>query len=97
LPDRPKTKAVSEQTANQLKDMLLAVVQQGTGINAQIPGINVYGKTGTASDYKDAWFCGFTDKYTAVVWMGYDNHQSMDAIVGGTYPATLWKNIMSGI
>ncbi|MBE0069831.1 transglycosylase domain-containing protein [Thermoanaerobacterium thermosaccharolyticum] len=96
-PDNKPTQAISEQTASQLKDMLLNVVESGTGTNAKIPGMNVYGKTGTTSNSKDAWFCGFTDKYACAVWMGYDDGKSMGNIVGGTYPARLWRNIMSCI
>jgi len=94
-PDNKPMQAISERTASQLKDMLLNVVESGTGTNAKIPGMNVYGKTGTTSYSKDAWFCGFTDKYACVVWMGYDDGKSMGNIVGGTYPARLWRNIMS--
>ncbi|MDN5317986.1 MAG: penicillin-binding protein [Thermoanaerobacterium sp.] len=94
-PDNKPMQAISEQTASQLKDMLLNVVESGTGTNAKIPGMNVYGKTGTTSNSKDAWFCGFSDKYACVVWMGYDDGKSMGNIVGGTYPARLWRNIMS--
>jgi len=93
-PDNTPMRAISERTAYQLKDMLLNVVEKGTGTNAKIPGVKVYGKTGTTSYSKDAWFCGFTDKYVCVIWMGYDDGKSMGNVTGGTYPARLWKNIM---
>jgi len=42
-------------------------------VRAAIAGYDIAGKTGTASDFKDAWFCGFTGGLTTVVWMGRDD------------------------
>lgn len=44
-------RAISEQTASSVKNILLGVVASGTGVTAQIPGYTVYGKTGTAQKY----------------------------------------------
>ncbi len=55
-------KACSKSTADRVTDVLLEVVQRGTGVNAQIYGVNVAGKTGTAETGKpadDSWFVGF--------------------------------------
>lgn len=73
-------KAMSERTAYLITDMLKAVVTQGTGQLANIPGLPLAGKTGTnqlpdgiyGSGAADAWFVGYTTRYTASVWIGYD-------------------------
>ncbi len=69
-----------------------AVVQNGTGTAAQVPGREVAGKTGTSNGPTDAWFNGFTPQLETTVWMGYPA-ADRDVIIngaqvyGGTYPA----------
>jgi len=72
-----------------------AVGGYGTGTRAQIPGRDVAGKTGTTSDYRDAWFCGVTGNLATVVWMGRDDNTPMRRITGGSAPAELWREVMS--
>ena len=52
------------------------------------------GKTGTSSDYRDAWFMGFTGDYTTGVWLGNDNNAPMKKVTGGSLPAGLWHDYM---
>jgi penicillin-binding protein A len=57
---------MSEDTATKLSDMMRNVVEQGTGTAAQLEGVDVRGKTGTAEvgdGTDDLWFIGFTDQY----------------------------------
>jgi penicillin-binding protein 1A len=49
---------------------LQRVVTSGTGPAAAI-GRPVAGKTGTAEEYWDAWFCGYVPQLAACVWVGY--------------------------
>ncbi|MFC0271642.1 PBP1A family penicillin-binding protein [Metabacillus herbersteinensis] len=77
--------AMSDYTAFMITDMMISVVQSGTGTAAQVPGVTVAGKTGTtnftAEDQqkynipngaaKDSWFVGYNPNYTAAVWTGY--------------------------
>jgi len=79
----------------ELNQMLRAVISSGTGVRAAIPGRDVAGKTGTTSDYRDAWFCGFTGDLATVVWMGRDDNSSMRRVTGGSAPAELWRSVMS--
>jgi penicillin-binding protein 1A len=76
-----------------LVDMMGDVVRTGTGRRAQLDR-PVAGKTGTTSDYRDAWFVGFTADYTTGVWMGNDDNTPMKKVTGGSLPAQLWRNYM---
>ena len=96
---RPATGAPVRVIANpalsEMHRMLRGVVASGTGVRAGIPGHDLAGKTGTTSDYKDAWFCGFTGGLTAVVWMGRDDAGPMRRITGGGAPAEIWRGVMA--
>ena len=80
--------------------ILKRVISEGTGTAANI-GRPAAGKTGTTSDYRDAWFGGYTPELATVVWMGYEqSNKPMENIkgktmVGGNYPAMIWKEFMS--
>ena len=76
-----------------MNDLLAGVVQYGTGTRANI-GRSMAGKTGTTSDYKDAWFMGYTPDLVTGVWVGNDNNQSMKKVTGGTLPAPIWAAFM---
>jgi penicillin-binding protein 1A len=79
---------------DELTGMMRTVLTQGTGRRAAVPGYDLAGKTGTTSDYKDAWFCGFTGGLTTVVWMGRDDNTPMRRVTGGLGPAELWHDYM---
>ena len=74
--------------------MLRGVITGGTGTRAAISGYDLAGKTGTTSDYQDAWFCGFTGGLTTVVWVGKDDNTPMRGITGGQAPAAIWRAFM---
>jgi penicillin-binding protein 1A len=57
----------------QLKSMMQGVVARGTARAISRLAPYVAGKTGTSDDENDAWFVGFTNDVTVVVWFGYDN------------------------
>ncbi|TWH48870.1 transglycosylase domain-containing protein [Sporomusa sp. KB1] len=93
----PKEKVVvNERSAFLLTDMMKGVITNGTGTGAYF-GRPVAGKTGTTSDYRDAWFVGFTPDLVAAVWLGCDNPDYLNGITGGTVPASIWKSFMSGV
>jgi len=84
---------VAIDTAYSMVDMLKGVITAGTGGNAYI-GRPAGGKTGTTSDFKDAWFVGFTPQYSVSVWIGRDDNKSMNHVYGGDYPALTWARFM---
>jgi penicillin-binding protein 1A len=75
--------------------MLRQVVVSGTGGRARLPGYDVAGKTGTTSDYKDAWFVGYTGDFVTAVWVGKDDNTAMRRVTGGTSPADLWHSFVA--
>ena len=85
---------ISENSAAELTSMLQTVIQKGTGTHANI-GRPAAGKTGTTSDYHDAWFVGYTPDLVAGVWIGNDNNASLHGMTGGQTPAEIWKAFMS--
>ncbi|MGP1367291.1 MAG: transglycosylase domain-containing protein [Schwartzia sp. (in: firmicutes)] len=92
---KPKQRSViSETSAAELTDMLQGVVVRGTGTGANI-GRPAAGKTGTTSDYLDAWFVGYTPDLVAGVWVGCDDNTDLGGMTGGNLPATIWHDFMS--
>ncbi len=88
--------ALSEKSVNYMNYCLDWAVEVGTGMGADMPNLSVAGKSGTTTDEKDRWFCGFTGYYTAVVWTGFDQPESI-ILTGAdtTNPATrLWRKVM---
>jgi penicillin-binding protein 1A len=75
-----------------LTDMMQGVLLRGTGRGAYF-GKPAAGKTGTASDYRDAWFAGFTPDLAAVVWVGNDDNSPMRGITGA-HAAPIWGQFM---
>ena len=69
------------------------VTAGGTGTNAQIPGMQTCGKTGTTDNDSDGWFCGFTPYYTGATWYGYD----YNAPVISSTSTDIWAAIMKDL
>ncbi len=81
--------------------MLETVLQYGTGRAAAL-GQFAAGKTGTTSNYGDAWFVGWDSRYTVAVWVGYPNGLvpmkfafNGGPVLGGTFPALIWHDFMT--
>jgi penicillin-binding protein 1A len=87
---------ISVEAEEKIKELLHEVVKDGTGKNANIAQ-NIYGKTGTSQNFRDAWFVGFDDDYVIGVWMGNDDNSPTKKITGGSLPANLFAEIMMRI
>ena len=87
--------AVMPEVAFVLTNMLVGVVENGTGQTARIPGRQIAGKTGTTSDNRDAWFVGYTPDIATGVWVGYDDNRALGHHqTGGRAAAPIWAEFM---
>jgi penicillin-binding protein 1A len=90
-----RNRVFSDGVAAAATNILEQNVQGGTGTAAGF-GCPAGGKTGTTSDWKDAWFVGYTPKIATAVWVGYPNPpRPMYGVTGGSYPAQIWHDFMS--
>ncbi|AVQ99204.1 penicillin-binding protein [Oceanobacillus iheyensis] len=104
---KPEAEAVmADYTAYMITDMLKTVITDGTGAQANVPGVTVAGKTGTTSlsdesGSPDSWFTGYSTNYTISVWTGgYTNEDgNRMAIPNGQtkIPHALFSNTMAEI
>jgi penicillin-binding protein 1A len=86
---------IAQPTARTMMTLLRAVTQHGTGASAAQLKHPLGGKTGTTSDFTDAWFLGFSPSVTCGVWVGYDNNQSLGEKETGAQAALpIWINVM---
>lgn len=97
---QPKvTQAISAGIAYDVTRILEQNILHGTGTKAQI-GRPAAGKTGTAQEYYDAWFCGYTPNLSTAVWMGHPEAQIAMTnvhgirVTGGSFPAEIWRKFM---
>ncbi|MFP4313583.1 MAG: transglycosylase domain-containing protein [Alphaproteobacteria bacterium] len=86
---------VQNRPIHDLQSMMRSVVENGTG-RAAAQNFPAAGKTGTSSDFRDAWFAGFTDSLVGVVWVGNDDNAPMVKVTGGSVPARIWGRIIAG-
>jgi penicillin-binding protein 1A len=86
--------AINNPPLYYMNQMLRGVVSGGTARSAAVSGYDLAGKTGTTSDYKDAWFVGYTGGFVAAVWVGKDDNTAMRGVTGGGAPAAIWKGFM---
>ncbi|HEY5105501.1 MAG TPA: penicillin-binding protein 1A [Caulobacteraceae bacterium] len=90
-----RTAVIAGQPLAYMNQMLRQVIVSGTGGRARVAGYDLAGKTGTTSDYKDAWFVGYTGGFVAAVWVGRDDDTPMRRVTGGGAPAEIWHAFMA--
>ncbi|WP_051882392.1 transglycosylase domain-containing protein [Parvularcula oceani] len=86
---------IDRKLAEETTQMLAAVMTDGTGRSAALPGRPSAGKTGTTNAWRDAWFVGYTPQITAGVWVGNDEAAPMDHVTGSSLPLQIWRRFMA--
>ncbi|MFN5390094.1 MAG: transglycosylase domain-containing protein [Pseudanabaena sp.] len=97
LDNTPKPELILDPIAvSYLTDALRSVVTNGTATEAQMSdGRPVAGKTGTTSDFRDAWFVGYTPQLSVAIWIGNDDYSPMaNGVTGGVYVVPIWRKFM---
>ncbi len=92
-----KTQTITSPKQSYLMiDMMKEVVKRGTGRNAQVPGIEIAGKTGTTNSSVDVWFCGFSPDIEVITWFGNDNNSPLKkGETGGRSAGPAFKYFMT--
>jgi penicillin-binding protein 1A len=89
------TEVIDQRTARTMMILLKAVTAHGTGQAAAQLNHPLGGKTGTTSDYTDAWFLGFSPSVTCGVWVGFDSRQSLgEKETGAKAALPIWMTWM---
>jgi penicillin-binding protein 1A len=90
--------ALSTETAWIMVQNMERVVNAGTGTHARVNGVEIAGKTGTCSDFTDAWFVGYSPELVCAVWVGNDDFRiPMKHMFGGQLPADIFHALMAKI
>jgi len=103
---RPE-RAISAQSARLVTSVLEANMRSGTGTRARLREQAAAGKTGTAQNFADAWFVGYTPYLATAVWMGNPDEQvpmsrvdrgplGIGSVTGGSLPAMIWGAFNTG-
>ena len=94
--DRPEvSQVIDQQTARTMMTLLRGVTQHGTGAAAAQLNHPIGGKTGTTSDFTDAWFLGFSPSVTCGVWIGFDSRESLgEKETGAKAALPIWMTFM---
>lgn len=97
LDNTPKPELILDPIAvSYLTDTLRGVITNGTATEAQLgDGRPVAGKTGTTSDFRDAWFVGYVPQLSVAIWIGNDDYSPMaNGVTGGVFVAPIWRRFM---
>ncbi len=96
-----RERVVPDWVASTVTQVLEQNMLYGTGRAAHVSNHTDAGKTGTTDSYADAWFCGYTPRLEATVWIGYPKGEipmlSVHgiAVSGPTFPAQIWHTFMT--
>jgi penicillin-binding protein 1A len=87
--------AISPAIAFLTTSLMRSVVEEGTAVAVLELKRAAAGKTGTAQEYRDAWFTGYTQQYVASAWVGFDDHAPIGPLeTGGKAALPVWLDFM---
>ncbi len=96
------SRVLTSAVADNVTDVLVDVVADGTGPRAAVAGHEIAGKTGTTQNYRAAWFVGYSPTLTTAVWMGHAdrlaslyNINGVGQVTGGSHPAIAFSQVMT--
>lgn len=94
-PSNDRQQVLNQQDYVSLISVMREGLASGTGVGVRSRGFtqDAAGKTGTTSNYKDAWFAGFTPNHVAIVWMGYDDNTPVK-LSGSSGALPIWTEYM---
>ncbi len=89
------SEVTSRRTARTMMVLFKEAILSGTAKDAVTLHHPLGGKTGTTSNFTDAWFIGFSPSVTCGVWVGYDSRQSLgDKETGAVAALPIWSDFM---
>lgn len=94
------TRIIDSRTQYQIVTMMQGVTQFGTAaaVSKTLRRNDIAGKTGTTSDERDSWFCGFTPNYVAVAWAGFDDMAELgEGETSGKVAVPMWISFMQKV
>jgi penicillin-binding protein 1A len=93
-PSEP-VRVIKPETAQIIVDMMMNVVENGTGKRAKVLHRPVGGKTGTTNDFRDAWFLGYLPNVVTGVWVGFDDFKKIGtSMTGANVALPAWVDYM---
>ncbi len=95
--EQSQEQILSEKSVDYMNYCLVNATRNGTGWEADLRddyGVSTAGKTGTTTGNKARWYCGFTHYYTAAVWCGFDQPESINPVYVNNPSAVLFKSVM---
>ena len=92
-------RVIDPRNAFIMTSMMQDVINHGTAVKArQLGRTDLAGKTGTTSNFVDAWFCGFQKDLVTIAWTGYDEPKSLgNNETGGRVALPIWMDYMGPV